>query len=177
MSRVFFISDLHIGHKNVHTFRTQFSSEAEHREYIVDCWNSKVTKRDKVYVLGDAVFTMEGIATINSLHGSKTLIRGNHDNLDTTAYLKCFDQVEGMVKYKFFWLTHSPMHPVELRGKVNIHGHVHFATINDIRYENVCCENISYTPISYDELINKRKERVKTFYGDEIYRYKYEKTD
>jgi calcineurin-like phosphoesterase family protein len=120
---------------------------------------------------------MEGIATINSLHGSKTLIRGNHDNLDTTAYLKCFDQVEGMVKYKFFWLTHSPMHPVELRGKVNIHGHVHFATINDIRYENVCCENISYTPISYDELINKRKERVKTFYGDEIYRYKYEKTD
>jgi calcineurin-like phosphoesterase family protein len=48
-----------------------------------------------------------------------------------------------------------------LRGKKNVHGHVHYKTIPDDRYLNVCCENINFTPISLEEvneIFKKREE-------------------
>lgn len=160
MSNVYFVGDLHFGHKNIHKFREEFESESQHREFVMDKWQSKVTKRDKVFVLGDAAFTMDAIDSINQLNGMKVLIRGNHDNLNTAVYLKAFKEVEAVVRYKGFWLTHIPIHPLELRGKKNIHGHVHYATIPDINYENVCLENIGFEPISWHELLEKRKRRL-----------------
>jgi len=153
------IGDLHFGHKNIQKFRKDmgFANELEHRHYVMEQWNKTVTKRDKVYVLGDACFTMEAIEDIGNLNGTKILIRGNHDNLNTSDYLKVFKEVEGIVRYKHAWLTHAPIHPDELRGKVNIHGHVHCASIDDNRYENVCLENVNYKPIEWFELIEKKK--------------------
>jgi len=153
------IGDLHFGHKNVQKFRKDmgFANELEHRHYVMEQWNKTVTKRDKVYVLGDACFTMEAIEDIGKLNGTKILIRGNHDNLNTRVYLKVFKEVEGIVRYKHAWLTHAPIHPDELRGKINIHGHVHYANIDDNRYENVCLENVNYKPIEWFELIEKKK--------------------
>ena len=162
MSRVFVVGDLHFGHKNIHTFRGQFgfSNEAEHRERVMDNWQSVVTKRDKVFVLGDAAFTMDAIDSIRSLNGTKVLVRGNHDNLNTNVYLKVFKEVEAIVRYKHTWLTHVPIHPAELRGKINVHGHVHYATIPDDRYENVCLENTNFFPLEWNEMINRRKARA-----------------
>jgi len=156
------IGDLHFGHKNVQNFRKDmgFANELEHRHYVMEQWNKTVTKRDKVYVLGDACFTMEAIEDIAKLNGTKVLVRGNHDNLNTQVYLKVFKEVEGIVRYKHAWLTHAPIHPDELRGKINIHGHVHYASIADNRYENVCLENVNYKPIEWFELIEKRKEQI-----------------
>jgi len=165
MSRVFFAADLHYGHKNIHKYRPQFTSELEHRDYVTHQWNKTVTTRDKVYVLGDVCFTMEAIESIAELNGNKVLVRGNHDNLNTSEYLKVFSQVEGVARYKGFWLTHVPIHPLELRGANNIHGHVHGATIPDIRYENVSMENIDYTPIEWSVLIEKRTAKAELFYG------------
>ena len=71
-----------------------------------------------------------------------------------------FKEVEGMLRYKHAWLTHSPIHTDELRGKINIHGHTHFHCIDDTRYENVCMENIDYTPVEWFKLIEKRKKRL-----------------
>lgn len=142
MSNVWFCSDLHFGHKNIQKFRTFVESEEDNRNRILEDWRTLVTKRDAVYVLGDAAFTMESLESFSNLNGIKYLIRGNHDKLDTANYLKYFKQVYGILKYKEFWLSHAPVHPQELRGKVNLHGHVHYETIDDKRYFNCCVENL-----------------------------------
>ena len=152
---VWFCSDLHFGHKNIQKFRHHIKSEEDNRHKICQDWDAVVTKRDDVYVLGDACFTMETIHEFRLLQGRKHLIRGNHDNLDTQVYLKYFDGVYGLLKYKEFWLSHAPIHPDELRGRVNLHGHVHYETIRkpfnpvynvkqeiDPRYFNCCVENV-----------------------------------
>jgi len=153
MSKVFMCSDFHFGHKRINKFRTKFSSELEHQEYVIDRYNSVVGKNDKVFVLGDAAFTMESMAAIKRLAGNKVLIRGNHDKLNTTVYLWAFQEVYGFLKYKGCWLSHAPIHPQELRGLFNIHGHVHNETIPDKRYFNACLENIDYTPIEFTKIM------------------------
>ena len=144
MANVLFCSDLHFGHKNIGKFREPCGvfNEEENRERIKEDWNKKVTKRDIVFVLGDACFTEETLVDFGELKGLKYLIRGNHDTLPTESYLKHFNSVYGLFKYKEFWLSHAPIHPNELRGKVNLHGHVHFSTIQDPSYFNCCPENL-----------------------------------
>lgn len=156
MTQVWFCSDLHFGHKNIHKFRNHVDSEEDNRQQIIADWKDCVSKRDEVYVLGDAAFTMDTVHVFGDLPGrNKYLIRGNHDELDTSVYLKYFNQVYGLKKYKEFWLSHAPIHPDELRGKVNLHGHVHYETVRksfnpiydvkseiDNRYFNCCVENI-----------------------------------
>ena len=67
MSKVYFISDLHFGHKKITEFggdlRTGNSWE-ENMEAIIDNWNNTVTKRDIVYVLGDVAFNKQGFDSL-----------------------------------------------------------------------------------------------------------------
>jgi len=83
------------------------------------------------------------------------------------------DSVAGMLKYSVkgypkIFLTHFPIHPMELNHKVayNIHGHIHEHIvlkedwtydepeyIKDTRYINVACEQVNYTPQLLKELI------------------------
>lgn len=149
-----FIGDLHFGHNNIYLFRKELglSSELEHREFIIDRWNSTVNKRDVVWVLGDACFKQEALPDLDRLRGTKFLILGNHD-LNTNEIRHHFDKVCGFQRYKGFWLSHCPIHPEELRGIPNIHGHVHANSLKDTKnYFNVSCENIDYKPISLAEI-------------------------
>ena len=169
MSEVLFISDLHFGHANIVKFGRQLDPLAplrsgedwiENMHNIINKWNAKVTKRDTVYVLGDIAFNVVGFEALKELIGNKIMIRGNHDEKFTTEqWLTVFKSVESLVKYKEYWLSHPPIHPAELRGRQNIHGHVHHASIRntytnvyDDRYINVSCEAINETPISLDEI-------------------------
>lgn len=149
---VYFCSDLHFGHKGIDKFRPLVTSCTDNEQQIISDWIAVITKRDTVYVLGDAAFTTEACDLFKELPGEKYLVRGNHDKLDTTYYLKYFKQVYGLLKYKEFWLSHAPIHPNELRGRVNLHGHVHYSSIMtegtyltipkvDLRYFNCCVEN------------------------------------
>lgn len=143
MSNVWFCSDLHLGHKRIGEFRAPLvNSEEENRTRILDEWNKYVTKRDVVFVLGDFCFDIELFNSLNLPGFQKYLIRGNHDRFQTTKYLQFFNEVEGLFKYKGMWLSHSPIHPEELRGKPNLHGHVHYNTVKDDRYLNCCPENL-----------------------------------
>lgn len=177
MSNVYFIGDLHFGHENVHKFRPQFASEPNHRAHLMERWIATIGKRDLVYVMGDAAFTQDGLDDIGSLPGRKILIRGNHDLLPTEAYLKVFEEIYGALSWKGYWLTHIPVHPQELYGRTNVHGHCHRGGPSDIvraqgivrgyqvgapaTYFNTCCEHLDppFTPIEYHrmkELINER---------------------
>lgn len=177
MSHVYFIGDLHFGHTGIERFRTQFPNEAVHRRFLMDTWNETIRKRDVVYVLGDAAFTQDGLDDIGRLQGRKILVRGNHDLLPTESYLAVFEEVYGCLAYKGMWLTHVPIHPSELYGRSNVHGHCHRGGPTDIvaataslrghavgakaTYFNTCAEYLPspYVPIRYDEIrtiIDKR---------------------
>jgi calcineurin-like phosphoesterase family protein len=158
-AKVYFISDLHLGHNKILNFSGDYrggTTTEEHDEWIINQWNSVVTKRDVVYVLGDVAFTREGLDKCRQLHGYKKLILGNHDKYMVSEYMtRGFKILSGIVKYKRFWLSHAPIHPNELRGLINIHGHVHSQSIDDLRYINVCVEPLNGIPLFLEELRNK----------------------
>lgn len=155
-AKVFFISDLHLGHHKIIEFAKGYrvtSTLEAHDDWIVHTWNSIVTKRDVVYVLGDVAFSRAGLQRVKELKGVKKFIPGNHDNFKLQEYEQVGLKFEGaLVRYKEFWLSHAPIHPEELRGKRNIHGHVHHKTLGDDRYINVSVENVKGKPLFLDTL-------------------------
>ena len=80
----YYISDLHIGHKNCISFdQRNFFDLKEMEETIINNWNNTVKKGDKVYILGDMFWRNEGAAeTLSKLKGQKHLVLGNHDRVN-----------------------------------------------------------------------------------------------
>ena len=153
MSKVFFIADTHFGHRNICKYRSQFSTPQEHDETIIENWNKVVTKvKYQVWVLGDMCirnkkYNME--ALIHRLNGTIHVITGNHCHLPYYNHDK-INVSKGLVKKYDFWLSHCPIHPQELRGYKNIHGHVHDKKIDDDRYICVCPEHTNYKLLDLD---------------------------
>ena len=156
MSRVYFISDLHFGHKNIGKLRGMDSDAFD--DLIMDNWNKIVSKRDIVYVLGD--ITMEDHKSVagylSKLNGIIRVVGGNHDTRQCCDAIRDMGiTIMGCLEYKGFICTHIPIHPNELHGyyRGNIHGHIHnpYIDLGD-NYFNVCCERIGYTPMLFDEI-------------------------
>lgn len=165
MNRVFFASDLHHGHKAIAKYRNQFASTKEHDEVIADNILIACGKRDTLWLLGDLFFTEDSLQYFDRYVdniGQVNIILGNHctDNSERQRAMRHIssrcNKIGGLFNYKGFWLSHAPIHPEELRGKVNIHGHMHDKVIDDPRYFSVCLEQIDYKPISFNEI----KERT-----------------
>lgn len=155
---VYFCSDLHLGHTNLIKNRRGFQSVEEHDQLIINNWNSVVHKKDKVFLLGDiAMETHKYYHLLGELNGFIHLIPGNHDSPQHIKHLLAYiDKISGSIKYKGFWLSHIPLHPDELRGKKNIHGHVHEKSLDDSRYINVSMEVCNYTPVSFEDIKYER---------------------
>jgi len=169
MSVVRFIADLHFGHRWMAEHRG-FPDVFAHDEHIIKVWNSTVHKHDMTYILGD--ITMESskyYPLLDRLNGKKIVILGNHDMPgDIPELLKYVDKVGAMVRYKGIWLSHCPVHPMELEHRVSriIHGHIHENIVKkwitflgfklfkkiDKRYTCVSCEHVNYTPKTLVEL-------------------------
>lgn len=170
MSRVWLCSDTHLGHSNIPTFRwksngDKFFISEEHDEYITSQILGCVGKRDVLIIAGDVCFTKEAfkhIRTIASAVQTLKIVIGNHDFERSGAptvedYREIGATLHSMIKYKGYWITHAPIHPDELRGKKNIHGHVHYCDIiNDERYVNVCMESewCNFKPIDFQNIKN-----------------------
>lgn len=168
-SNKYVISDLHLGHKNILKYSGPLrggTTSEEHDAWIIEQWNSVVRKSDLVYLLGDVAFNEEALKKVGRLKGQKLLVRGNHDVLSTNKYMPYFTNVHGLYSHRgVFWLSHAPIHPAELRGRFNIHGHVHQNSIlldnePDPRYINACVEMSYGIPQSLDELFEKHKHEV-----------------
>lgn len=153
-----------IGHANIIKYCNRpFETVSEMNQYMIDCWNEKVSKEDKVFVLGDfALGTSRDIIKWGrALKGNKTLILGNHDRASKTVYLEAgFQEV---IKYPILWnefyiLSHAPKCETDMGKLYNIFGHVH----NDVRFEDVTdkgicvsVERTGYAPISFKEIQKK----------------------
>jgi len=168
MSKVRFIGDLHLGHNSIPKFsgpqRGGITTVEEHDAWIVQQWNSVCSKNDLIWVLGDACFDKTKLPLLKKMKGSKHLILGNHDEFSLEAYAPYFNKIHGFVKYKSLWLSHAPIHPDELRGKINVHGHTHnhvmmihddhrCQDMPDPRYVCVSVEQVNGQPIEIDEVL------------------------
>ena len=74
MSNIWFIGDIHGGHKNVHKFRKQFQSEEDHFQHVKTNFHKVVKKRDKVFFMGDTAFTLERLQDISTWVCGATLL-------------------------------------------------------------------------------------------------------
>lgn len=169
MSCTFVMADPHFGHHGTAcVFKREdgqpmrpFSSVEEQDETMVANWNRVVRPGDKVYVLGDVTMKPRLMQEVMPrLVGKKTLIRGNHDIGKIKDYLKWFGEVHACRKMDGFLMTHIPIHPnCVSRYGANVHGHLHWRTIDDPRYLCVSVEQINYTPISFEEVRERLRNR------------------
>lgn len=139
----YYISDLHLFHKNVTRAGKgyddrPFDNPEEMNIVIKDKWNSKVNNGDVVYILGD--MAMRGkqenlIAFVSTLNGHKVLVKGNHDDIRDQRYKQLFEEI---CDYKELndtldgenvklILCHYPilMWKDQHRGSILLYGHVH----------------------------------------------------
>lgn len=177
--KIFIISDTHWGHANAYKFTNDvgvpmrpWDSAEEADEVMVDNWNKTVGEFDKVYHLGDVAINKRHISIMDRLNGKKCLIKGNHDIFKLKDYLPYFYDIRGSHKLHNFILTHIPVHPSQFARWTagNIHGHLHSNVVNQVnkwakrgkpikdpRYYSVCVEQINYTPINIDQIIEDMK--------------------
>jgi len=170
-------SDLHLGHKNIHKFRDQFSTAEEHHEVVFDNFASNIKKSDSVFFLGDIAFDDHWLNRLSEVKcRKKTLILGNHDterlSIVDIVNSGAYDAIHSLFSKRNCWFSHCPIHYGEFRGKeLNIHGHLHdkkirkmntIATdciyvtmIDDHMYFNACVEHTDYKPISFEEILER----------------------
>lgn len=168
MANTFFISDTHFGHDKICTFLRDdgtgqvrpFSCAEEMDEIMVQNWNKVVKPHDKVYHLGDVAIKRVHIATVGRCNGKKVLVRGNHDIFNLEDYTPFFYDIRGVhvMPARDMILSHIPLHDTSVtRFNVNVHGHTHEKSVGSPLHICVCVEQIGYTPISIEELMQKIK--------------------
>lgn len=127
---------------------------ADHDRDLVERWNAVVRPNDTVWHLGDVFFGKENHAILAALRGAKKLVLGNHDHYDLAIYQQYFAKIYGIAQYKGCILSHVPIHESQfvrrangdLRFHLNIHGHMHSASLHHPRYMNVSAEWTGLAP-------------------------------
>lgn len=71
-------------------------------KWLIDLWNSQVTKKDVVYILGDFSFhnAEENKKLLSKLNGKKFLILGNHDG-NSDKLDNHFEQITQIKEFKY----------------------------------------------------------------------------
>lgn len=91
MPNTFFIGDTHFEHESIlyHCNRPWPDVESMN-EALAGNWNSIVSKKDTVYILGDFCWKNHN-RWIMRLNGTKHLIMGNHDRMSKECYSQLID--------------------------------------------------------------------------------------
>lgn len=161
--------DPHLGHEYIAKLRG-FKTIEEHNEFIINMWNFVVTKRDKVFLMGDVTGgSAKWYPLLDRMLGTKIVILGNHDPYKKVKQLlNHVDHVSGPLKYKGYILSHIPIHPSEFEYrnqafKANIHAHTHGnrVNLNDHRYICVSAEAIDYMPVEFTEIDMNFNRKIK----------------
>lgn len=166
---IWFIADLHIGHKNIlfHQpnriigMNLKDDKDIEgHDSYLINTWISQTKEGDHIYVLGDFIMGSQHFVfyVLNRLksNGCKIfLVVGNHDKglkgfekfFESTDLIKrvIFKKEEFSFLLKDFEviLSHYPLKSWEgkCRGSMNLYGHVH-DNANWVDEEDDLCLNV-----------------------------------
>ena len=161
MSKIWLTSDWHLGHDRQFVWGVRgFACVKDMNETIISRFNSVVSPKDDVYVLGDLTLgPHENIELIKQFNGKLHLVRGNHDTdvrwelykelpnvveMDNAIYLK-------YNKYHFY-LSHYP----SLTGNID----KEFFENNFFMY-HVGCDTHNCYPVLLDSIILKMQDKMK----------------
>lgn len=185
MPSVFLYADPHFTHTNICKFNRYdgtplrpWDDVNEMDEEMVKRWNDRVKPSDKVYVLGDVVMSSKALPILYRLNGDKVLIKGNHDICKLKEYQPYFRDIRAYHVMDGCILSHIPIHPESIaRFGCNIHGHTHsnrvrlprgvdartgeilYSDAIDPRYFCVSVEQIDYTPILFEDVVQRIKDQ------------------
>ena len=172
---IYYISDLHFGHRNVIGMDGRpFETIEEMDETLIRLWNERVTDEDDVYIVGDFAYRNGNTASwyLRRLKGRKHLVIGNHDRLTiqdpkAMAYFSSVEKMNRVIdNERKVSLCHFPV--AEWNGKryggYHVHGHLHnrrddvYAFMS--RFDkalNAGCMLNGYRPVTLDELIENNQ--------------------
>jgi calcineurin-like phosphoesterase family protein len=173
---IYYIADIHFGHKNVIRFDERpFADVEEMNKIMIENWNARVTNKDDVYYVGDFAYrsSEDPISYLKQLKGKKHLIVGNHDRdlLKSDKVSQYFESIEKIMNIsdngRYVVLCHYPMASWEksAHGSWHVYAHIH----NNIGYPtydlmktfdhalNAGCMINNYMPSTLDEMIVNNK--------------------
>lgn len=179
---IFFISDLHLGHKNVIKFDNRpFVDINDMNVQLIKRWNSVVSTDDIVYYLGDLYLSSDKIARwfLNQINGKIYFIMGNHDKIIKIRGFNRFEDIyeygteinvldndsglnRGTNGYQRIILSHYPILSWNKShySSWHLHGHSHGNLVKILpdyykrKVMDIGCNLINYTPISYNDIKN-----------------------
>lgn len=171
MVKIYVISDTHFGQESSLKWLDDegnkvrpFDTVEEMNNTMITNWNNTVKPQDHVYHLGDVVMKKQYLELVKQLKGHKRLIRGNHEIFSTQSYLDCgFKEIYGVRVFPGLKtiLSHYPIHPDCIKeGWINVQGHYHYKPAPDNRYVCVSVEQINYTPVLLEDILNKRRNEI-----------------
>ena len=159
MSKLFAISDQHYGHENIIKYcNRQATNAVEDMKAMVIAHNEVVTSNDLVIFVGDVSCSWQGTQwlpkILKALKGRKILVKGNHDHLSKSKYVKLgFESVHDVLRIDEFLFCHYPDYsPVLEMAKANnltlVCGHTHkpFNFKDDIQRINVAVDVLGLRP-------------------------------
>jgi calcineurin-like phosphoesterase family protein len=169
-TRIFAMSDLHLGHSNsIPRYKRPFfpGNVREMDRILIRNWNWTVKDTDTIVFLGDLSFRsqQEPEDYLQQLNGNILYVEGNHD--------PCIPNMPHCLLMRHrgvpYLLIHDPDELVRSFPGWVIHGHVHNKDL--ARYPffdpvgrkiNVSAEMVGYRPISFDEIHHLVTEMNKT---------------
>ena len=151
----YFISDLHMDHKNVINFeRTQFTTIEEYNKCIVNFFNQLVKKlkpSDEVWNLGD-FGSLDYLYLSDMIRdtGAKSIfLYGNHDEqANLSLFQQHFDEVYLYPVYLSQKLVVSHFPVAVYDDTINIHGHTHGSRLKDLNHVCASIHVANYQPIT-----------------------------
>ncbi len=170
---LWFTGDFHLGHANIlNIHNLPFKDIFEYNETILNNFNSKVSKRDTTYILGDFSLNKRWLTEyLNRMNGNKIFIMGNHDlryRSTISEYALSVHDIldivikEGNEKY-FISLCHYPMISwnKSCHGSWQLHAHCHGTLPKSLRLQydvGIHCNELF--PVSFDKIKKIFKEKV-----------------
>lgn len=184
MSRIWYVSDLHLLHQNLATLRG-YSSIEEHDAIICDNWVKSIREHDTVIHCGDETVggkqrVLDALAMIKKLPGKKIEIPGNHSPVHpmhrdwmkwVQPYNDVFDAMAPFMRRKINGInilhSHFPycMDHTEVpryqqyrlpdMGEWLIHGHGHSEVKKVGKQINVCLEAWGHAPVSQEQIVEE----------------------
>jgi calcineurin-like phosphoesterase family protein len=135
---IYFTADNHFCHGNIiGSCYRPFKNVDEMNRAMIENWNSYVTDRDEIYILGDFMYKGTGKDANNilsRLKGKKYLVKGNHEKYlsDPSFNANAFEWIKDYYALKLdggqmIVMFHYPMlswHGSH-HGSIHLYGHVH----------------------------------------------------
>ena len=158
MSKIYLISDLHLGDENILRYENRpFKCVEDMDNTIINNCKEIVKPEDTLIIAGDVSNYDENKTRelISSVSGYKVLVIGNHDVDDVKYWQRVgFDEVSryDIIINEFFIVSHKPKYLNSNMPYANIHGHIHSLKYESKQFFNVSVECINYKPIDLEEI-------------------------